>query len=619
MVESLSHGKIILMGEHAVVYGYGAIALPLFSHAVSSTVEKSDVDFLDCALYQGKLIHAPIQLNNVSAVIAEVKKGLQIEEPLKITIQSQIPAGRGMGSSAAVVSSIIKALYNYKQIYLTQDQLLKLVHIGETIAHGNPSGLDGVVVNSKVPILFKRGKGIVPIQSRLHGYLVIRDTGVVASTKQAVADIAQLIKSDGEYRDALDQLGKLSERSIRMIEEGNMGELGRLMNQAQHLLKLLTVSHPQIDDLVEQALAVGALGAKLTGGGRGGCVIALCQDEIVRGAVMKRWNHESCWVLDLNLKLVKARAHANIALVKYWGKEDEEQVIPYNSSLSLTLDKLYTDTIIETSDKDAFILNGIMQGNNETEKIIRFVNHFRQMSHRENLVRITSVNNFPTAAGLASSASGFAALATAANRYFNLNMSKKDLSVITRFGSGSATRSLFGGFAVWQKDENPYAYEFDSAEWDIAMIVVVINNEKKEISSKEAMRRTVQTSPYYPAWVVSAQTDIENMKKAIKKHDFRVVGEITQNNALRMHASMMSAVPPIIYWQPETLSVLRLVDELNKKGLDCYATMDAGPNVKILTRQSKIEMLADELSLRIDKQNMIICLPGEGATILNES
>jgi diphosphomevalonate decarboxylase len=619
MVESLSHGKIILMGEHAVVYGYGAIALPLFSHSVSSTVEKSDVDFLDCALYQGKLIHAPIQLNNVSAVIAEVKKGLQIEEPLKITIQSQIPAGRGMGSSAAVVSSIIKALYNYKQIYLTQDQLLKLVHIGETIAHGNPSGLDGVVVNSKVPILFKRGKGIVPIQSRLHGYLVIRDTGVVASTKQAVADIAQLIKSDGEYRDALDQLGKLSERSIRMIEEGNMGELGRLMTQAQHLLKLLTVSHPQIDDLVEQALAVGALGAKLTGGGRGGCVIALCQDEIVRDAVMKRWNHESCWVLDLNLKLVKARAHANIALVKYWGKEDEERVIPYNSSLSLTLDKLYTDTIIETSDKDAFILNGVMQGNNETEKIIRFVNRFRQMSHRENPVRITSVNNFPTAAGLASSASGFAALATAANRYFNLNMSKKDLSVITRFGSGSATRSLFGGFAVWQKDENPYAYEFDSAEWDIAMIVVVINKEKKEISSKEAMRRTVQTSPYYPAWVVSAQTDIENMKKAIKKHDFRVVGEITQSNALRMHASMMSAVPPIIYWQPETLSVLRLVDELNKKGLDCYATMDAGPNVKILTRQSKIEMLADELSLRIDKQNMIICLPGEGATILNES
>ena len=619
MDESLSHGKIILMGEHAVVYGYGAIALPLFSHAVATTVEKSNTDILDCALYQGKLMNAPIQLNNVSAVIVEVKNRLQIDDFLKITIKSQIPAGRGMGSSAAVVSSIIKAMYHYKQIFLTQEQLLEFVHIGETIAHGNPSGLDGVVVNSKVPVLFKRGKGIVPIQSRLHGYLVIRDTCIVASTKQAVADIAQLIKSEGEYRDALDQLGKLSERSIRTIEEGNMSELGRFMTQAQALLKRLTVSHPQIDGLVEDALAVGALGAKLTGGGRGGCVIALCQDEIVRDAVMERWSDENCWVLDLNLNLVKARAHANIALVKYWGKEDEEQVIPYNSSLSLTLDKLYTDTIIETSDKDVFVLNGIMQGKNETEKIFRFVDRLRQLSHRKNPVRITSVNNFPTAAGLASSASGFAALATAANRYFNLNMSKKELSVITRFGSGSATRSLFGGFVIWQKDENPYAYEYDSAEWDIAMIVVVINKEKKEISSKEAMRRTVQTSPYYPAWVLSAQSDIENMKKAIKKHDFRVVGEITQSNALRMHASMMSAVPPIIYWQPETLNVLRLVDELNKKGLDCYATMDAGPNVKILTRQSNVELIIDELSMWFDKQKMIICLPGEGATILNES
>lgn len=619
MDESLSHGKIILMGEHAVVYGYGAIALPLFSHAVATTVEKSNTDILDCTLYQGKLMNAPIQLNNVSAVIAEVKNRLQIDDFLKITIKSQIPAGRGMGSSAAVVSSIIKAMYHFKQIFLTQEQLLEIVHIGETIAHGNPSGLDGVVVNSKVPVLFKRGKGIVPIQSRLHGYLVIRDTGIVASTKQAVADIAQLIKSEREYRDDLDQLGKLSERSIRTIEEGNMSELGRFMTQAQALLKRLTVSHPQIDGLVEDALAVGALGAKLTGGGRGGCVIALCQDEIVRDAVMERWSNENCWVLDLNLNLVKARAHANIALVKYWGKEDEEQVIPYNSSLSLTLDKLYTDTIIETSDKDVFVLNGTMQGKNETEKIFRFVDRFRQLSHRKNPVRITSVNNFPTAAGLASSASGFAALATAANRYFNLNMTKKELSVNTRFGSGSATRSLFGGFVIWQKDENPYAYGYDSAEWDIAMIVVVINKEKKEISSKEAMRRTVQTSPYYPAWVLSAQSDIENMKKAIKKHDFRVVGEITQSNALRMHASMMSAVPPIIYWQPETLNVLRFVDELNKKGLDCYATMDAGPNVKILTRQSNVELIIDELSMWFDNSKMIICLPGEGATILNES
>jgi diphosphomevalonate decarboxylase len=619
MNESLSHGKIILMGEHAVVYGYGAIALPLFSHTVSTSIEKSESDNLDCSLYKGKLNIAPLNLGNVCEVIKEVKSRLSIDESLKITIQSNIPSGRGMGSSAAVVSSVIKALYNYKKIYLTQEQLLELVHIGETLAHGNPSGLDGVIVNSKVPVVFKRNKGIVPIQSRLHGYLIIKDTGIVASTKQAVADIAELIKQESIYRDALDQLGKLSESSIRLIEKGNMKELGLKMTQAQRLLKLLTVSHPDIDRLVDEALEAGALGAKLTGGGRGGCVIALCQDETSRDAVVSRWSHENLWVLDLNVRKVKARAHANIALVKYWGKEDEKQVIPYNSSLSLTLDKLYTDTTIETSEIDEFILNGVKKEGDEAEKVFGFVERFRQQSLRKNRIRVLSVNNFPTAAGLASSASGFAALATAANRYFNLNLSKRDLSEITRFGSGSATRSLFKGFSIWKKDVVPYAYEFDRADWDIAMIVVIINKEKKLISSKQAMRMTVQTSPFYPAWVKSAQTDIERMMIAIKKHDFREVGEITQSNALRMHASMMTAVPPIIYWQPETLSILQAIENLREKGFECYATMDAGPNVKILTRQSQAKAIVDNLLSLVDSANMIICLPGEGAQILDEN
>lgn len=524
-----------------------------------------------------------------------------------------------MGSSAAVVSSVIKALYNYKSMYLPQDQLLELVHIGETIAHGNPSGLDGVIVNSKVPVIFKRGKGISSMQSRLHGYLVIKDTGIIASTKQAVSDIADLMKKGDTYRDALDQLGKLSESSIRLIEDGKMAELGAKMTQAQRLLKMLTVSHPVIDELVEEAMEAGALGAKLTGGGRGGCVIALCLDENVRDAVIRRWKDENISVLDFNLHKVKARAHANIALVKYWGKQDEERVIPYNSSLSLTLDKLYSDSIIETAMEDEFFLNGSKQDSIEMKKIFGFVERFRQQSLRKNHIRITSVNNFPTAAGLASSASGFAALAMALNRYFNLNLSKKELSVITRFGSGSATRSLFGGFVIWQKDEIPYAYEFDSADWDIAMIVVIINKEKKGVSSKEAMRRTVLTSPYYPAWVSSAQTDFENIKKAIKKRDFTMVGKITQHNALRMHASMMAANEPVMYMQPKTLEVLRFIEDLSKKGYDCYSTMDAGPNVKILTRQSQVQAIVNELSAWIDPSDMIVCAVGEGATILDES
>lgn len=619
MDESRSHGKIILMGEHAVVYGYGAIALPLFSHTVFATAEKSDEDYLISSLYQGKIILTPAQLNHVCEVIKETKKRLEIEEPLTITIDSQIPASRGMGSSAAVVSSIIKALYHYKKIYLPQEHLLQLVHIGETIAHGNPSGLDGVIVNSKVPVYFKRGKGISPIESKMHGYLVIKDTGISASTKQAVMDVAELVKSDERYRDALDQLGKLSEQSVSLIESGNMVQLGQSMTQAQKLLSQLSVSHPLIDQAADEALSAGALGAKLTGGGRGGCVIALCQDEEIRDAVMARWKSSDCWVLDLNVQKVKARAHANIALVKYWGKENEEQVIPYNSSLSLTLDKLYTDTTIETSVKDEFYLNGELADEKDKEKVFRFIDRFRSLSLRKNTIRITSVNNFPTAAGLASSASGYAALATAANRYFNLNMSNRELSEITRFGSGSATRSLFGGFAIWKKETVPYAYEFDRADWDIAMIIVIISQDHKEISSREAMSNTVRTSPFYPAWVESANIDFEQMMLAIKKQDFRSVGEITRNNALRMHASMMAANPPIVYWQPLSLAVLQLVDQMNREGFECYATMDAGPNVKVLTRRSQANLIVERISELMNRDQVIVCLPGEGSVILDEN
>lgn len=619
MNESISHGKIILMGEHAVVYGYGAIALPLFSHTVSAKVEKSEEDILVSSIYHGKIILAPTHLNHVCEVISETKRRLMIEEPLKITIDSTIPPSRGMGSSAAVVSSIIKALFHFKKIHLPQEQLLELVHIGETLAHGNPSGLDGVIVNSKFPVVFKRGKGISPIQSRMSGYLVIMDTGISASTKQAVMDVAQLIKKDEAFRNTLDQLGKLSESSVSLIEKGNMKKLGKNMILAQQLLKHLTVSHPIIDVCVDQAIAAGALGAKLTGGGRGGCVIALCADETSRDAVLARWNSKECWVLDLNVQKVKARAHANIALVKYWGKEDEDRVIPFNSSLSLTLDKLYTDTTIETSAKDEFILNGQIQDEQESRKLFRFIDRFRELSIRKNPVRITSVNNFPTAAGLASSASGYAACATAANRYFNLNMAKIELSEITRFGSGSATRSLFGGFAIWKKDATPYAYEFDRADWDIAMIIVIISQKQKKISSREAMRITVLTSPYFPAWVENAQIDLNHMMLAIKKQDFREVGEITRNNALRMHASMMAANPPIIYLQPQTLSVLKLIDDLNQEGFDCYPTMDAGPNVKILTRRSQANTIIQRLSDLIDQENLIMCLPSEGSVILDES
>ena len=176
----------------------------------------------------------------------------------------------------------------------------------------------------------------------------------------------------------------------------------------------------------------------------------------------------------------RSKANANIALIKYWGKRDEELFLPYTSSLSLTLDALYTETEVSfvDSENDIFYLDDEIQGKKETEKISKFIDIFRKKSAIDRRVLVNSYNHVPTAAGLASSASGYAALAASLNKLFELNLDKKELSIITRKGSGSATRSLYGGIVEWHKgnsDETSYAEKVDDGDFDLAMIIIVVN------------------------------------------------------------------------------------------------------------------------------------------------
>ncbi|WP_436884484.1 diphosphomevalonate decarboxylase [Mammaliicoccus sciuri] len=309
----------------------------------------------------------------------------------------------------------------------------------------------------------------------------------------------------------------------------------------------------------------------------------------------------------------KVRAHTNIALIKYWGKADESLIIPMNNSLSVTLDKFYTETKVTFSPeytKDILVLNGEEVNEEQSKKIYQFMNLVRERSHTSHYAYIESVNYVPTAAGLASSSSAFAALAGACNEALNLNMSDKDLSRLARRGSGSASRSIFGGFAEWDKghdDETSYAHAIDAHGWeeDLSMVFVVINNQSKKVSSRSGMSHTRDTSRFYQYWLDHVDEDIASVKEAIRNKDFKYLGEVIEENGLRMHATNLGAQPPFTYLVPESYEVMDIVHQCRKAGYPCYFTMDAGPNVKILVEKKNQQFIIDALLKSFNKEQVI--------------
>ena len=318
------------------------------------------------------------------------------------------------------------------------------------------------------------------------------------------------------------------------------------------------------------------------------------------------------------------RAHTNIAFIKYWGKEDETLILPKNNSLSLTLDAFYTDTQVcfdKKLNKDILFIDGKEQDKKALKKAQVILDLVRKEAGIHEFARIDSKNHVPTAAGLASSASGLAALAGAASLAAGLNLTKEELSRLARRGSGSASRSIYGGFAEWQKgssDIDSFAIPIDEADWDIGMIFIIVDDGRKEVSSTEGMRRVVETSPYYDGWISSTKEDLIDMKSAIKKQDIVKVGEIAERSALKMHALNLSANPPFNYWSPESIEAMRMVSELRKQGYPVYLTMDAGPNVKLICKASQMEELMEKLLQTFHKEQLVMAKPGPGIQILED-
>ncbi|MBE6173617.1 diphosphomevalonate decarboxylase [Enterococcus mundtii] len=320
----------------------------------------------------------------------------------------------------------------------------------------------------------------------------------------------------------------------------------------------------------------------------------------------------------------KARAYTNIALIKYWGKKNEELILPMNNSLSLTLDAFYTETEVIFSDSftdDLFYLDHELQTEAATKKISRFLDLVRTQANTNKRAKVISHNFVPTAAGLASSASGLAALASACNEALGLELDKQALSRLARRGSGSACRSIFGGFVEWEKghdDQTSYAQQIPSNgfEDELAMVFVLINDQQKDVSSRDGMRRTVETSHFYQGWLDSVETDLRELKQAIAEKSFQKMGEIMERNGLKMHGTTLAANPPFTYWSPDSLKAMQAVRELRASGIPCYFTMDAGPNVKVLVEKKNQTAVQAKFIELFSRQQVILAHAGQGITII---
>jgi diphosphomevalonate decarboxylase len=327
-----------------------------------------------------------------------------------------------------------------------------------------------------------------------------------------------------------------------------------------------------------------------------------------------------------------AVAHPNIALIKYWGKRDERLFLPRTDSLSLTLDIFPTTTSVALADGDGpdeVTFNGEAATGDALGRITAFLDLVRERAGSPRRAVVDTRNTVPTGAGLASSASGFAALAVAAASAYGLGLDATALSRLARRGSGSASRSLFGGFAVWhaghdtgsaaEDDLSSYAEPVPAADLDPALVIAVVNAGPKEVSSRTAMRRTVNTSPLYEPWAVSSGQDLTEMRAALLRGDLETVGEIAERNALGMHATMLAARPAVRYLSPATLTVLDSVLQLRRDGVPAYATMDAGPNVKVLCRRADARRVAEAVRAAAAGGAVHIAGPGPGARLLNEA
>lgn len=325
---------------------------------------------------------------------------------------------------------------------------------------------------------------------------------------------------------------------------------------------------------------------------------------------------------------ITVQTHANISLIKYWGKRDEHLFLPTKSSICTALSELTTTTTIARSESnsDEITINWQTAPEQSQTKIVNFINLFRKTYDIKEYFSINTHNNFPTAAGLASSSSGFAALALALNAFCKLNLTNNQLSILARQGSGSACRSIFGGFVVWHKGNKPdgsdsYAAQIFRPEYwpEFRILVVVIRNDAKKVSSREGMRITTDTSPSYQSWLTKSAQRIPLMIDALKNKNIEAVGELTEADWADMQQTMLDSSPQLDYWTPASHAVMKSVQTLRSSGYPCYFTTEAGPNVKVICLEKDVDSIKNTIQSIDGVLDIITCKVAENPIITTES
>lgn len=317
---------------------------------------------------------------------------------------------------------------------------------------------------------------------------------------------------------------------------------------------------------------------------------------------------------------IKAQAPSNIAFVKYWGRKDEVLRLPENGSISMNLSNLITTTEVEFGDfeKDSIEINGVEESL-ENNRGVKHLDRIRALAKIDQKARVVTSNNFPTGTGLSSSASGFAALTLAASKAAGLDLSEKELSILARQGSGSACRSIPDGFVEWMDgdtSETSYGVSVFSPDYfDIADVIAVVSTEKKFLATSEG-QKSARSGIFFEKRLEGIPEKIKIVKKLIEEKNFSDFGDIVEREALEFHSILFTSNPPLFYWTPGTVAVMKYVQSLRREGLECYFTINTGQDVHVISRKIDAEKVAEKLKELPEVIKTIINFPAPGAQLV---
>ena len=348
---------------------------------------------------------------------------------------------------------------------------------------------------------------------------------------------------------------------------------------------------------------------------------------------------DECATASLSERKATCRAGSNIAFIKYWGVADagEDLNIPLNNSISMTLADAHTTTTVAWDDgailpADTVAIDGVQLEGGPAERIVAHLDRLRALAGVPYKARVVSNNNFPMASGIASSASGFAALTVAGAAALGLRLNATRLSAVARQASGSASRSLFGGFVEWERgwgigesesssllDSRSVAHQMhDESHWALRDVIAIVSTGAKRVSSSSG-HRLAATSPLNAARTQCVSDWLKTVRRAIAERDLSLLGPVLELDALAMHGVMMTSTPSLLYWQPGTLEVLQAVRSWREdEGVPVYFTIDAGPNVHLICEAASVDEVERRVGALPAVRRVLTSGPGAGPQLLDE-